>query len=103
MKTGNARAQEVLSVNEQLAKTMMRKRALHYVEKRDDFELKVARITRRLQKLIQEGEHWKQKFEMFEKYAERLTQESNDLKAKIDREQREARRLSNSELRFARL
>ncbi|KLT44188.1 hypothetical protein CC85DRAFT_257235, partial [Cutaneotrichosporon oleaginosum] len=78
-----------------IAKAMMRKRALHYVEKRDDFELKVARITRRLQKLIQEGEHWKQKFEMFEKYAERLTQESNDLKGRIDKEQREARRLSN--------
>lgn len=71
---------------------------MHYVEKRDDFELKVARITRRLQKLIQEGEHWKQRFEMFEKYAERLAQESADLKAKIDREQREHKRLSNSEL-----
>ncbi|BEI89114.1 uncharacterized protein CcaverHIS019_0204760 [Cutaneotrichosporon cavernicola] len=94
-KTGNARVQEQLTVNEQMAKAMMRKRALHYVEKRDDFELKVARITRRLQKLMLEGEHWKQKFEMFEKYAERLTQESNDLKGKIDKEQREARRLSN--------
>jgi hypothetical protein len=97
-KSGFARAQEQLTANEQIAKAMMRKRALHYVEKRDDFELKVARITRRLQKLIQEGEHWKQRFEMFEKYAERLSQEAADLKAKIDREQREARRLSNSEL-----
>lgn len=69
---------------------------MHYVEKRDDFELKVARITRRLQKLIQEGEHWKQRFEMFEKYAEKLAQESAELKAKIDKEQREAKRLSNS-------
>ncbi|TXT13185.1 hypothetical protein VHUM_01586 [Vanrija humicola] len=86
---------EQLTANERLAKAMMRKRALHYVERRDDFELKVARITRRLQKLIQEGEHWKHRFELFEKYAERLSQEANDLKAKIDKEQREARRLSN--------
>lgn len=96
-KSGNARVQEQLTANERLAKAMMRKRALHYVERRDDFELKVARITRRLQKLIQEGEHWKHRFELFEKYAERLSQEANDLKAKIDKEQREARRLSNSE------
>ncbi|KAL1406980.1 hypothetical protein Q8F55_006393 [Vanrija albida] len=94
-KSGNARVQEQLTANERLAKAMMRKRALHYVERRDDFELKVARITRRLQKLIQEGEHWKHRFELFEKYAERLSQEANDLKAKIDKEQREARRLSN--------
>ena len=97
-KSGFARAQEQLTANERIAKAMMRKRALHYVEKRDDFELKVARITRRLQKLVQEGEQWKQRFETFEKYAERLSREAEDLKAKIDREQREARRLSNSEL-----
>ena len=30
---------------------------VHYVETRDDLELKVARINRRLQKLIQEGDH----------------------------------------------
>jgi chromosome segregation ATPase len=89
------RAQEQLTVNERLAKAMMRKRALHYVEKRDDFELKVARITRRLQKLVQEGEQWKHRFETFEKYAERLSREAEDLKGKIDKEQREARRLSN--------
>lgn len=72
---------------------------MHYVERRDDFDLKLSRITRRLQKLVQEGEHWKQRFETFERYAERLAIEASELKLKIDREQREARRLSNSELK----
>ena len=71
---------------------------VHYVERRDDFDLKLSRITRRLQKLVQEGEHWKQRFETFEKYAERLAIEASELKLRIDKEQREARRLSNSEL-----
>ncbi|EIW71142.1 hypothetical protein TREMEDRAFT_27360, partial [Tremella mesenterica DSM 1558] len=70
-------------------------RLVHYVETRDDLELKVARINRRLLKLMQEGEHWKQQFETFEKYADRLAQEANELKTKIDKEKREARRLSN--------
>ena len=30
---------------------------VHYVETRDDLELKVARINRRLSKLVQEGDH----------------------------------------------
>nr|XP_031858204.1 uncharacterized protein CI109_006347 [Kwoniella shandongensis]KAA5525276.1 hypothetical protein CI109_006347 [Kwoniella shandongensis] len=94
-KTGMARAQAQLTVGEQLAKTMMRKRALHYVETRDDLELKVSKINRRLLKLIQEGEHWKQQFETFEKYADRLTVEANELKSKIEKERREAKRLSS--------
>ncbi|WWC59598.1 uncharacterized protein I303_102156 [Kwoniella dejecticola CBS 10117] len=95
MKSGMARPQAQLSVGEQLAKAMMRRRALHYVETRDDLELKVAKINRRLLKLIQEGDHWKKQFEMFEKYADRLTVEANELKTKIERERREAKRLSN--------
>ncbi|WVQ98203.1 hypothetical protein IAU59_005325 [Kwoniella sp. CBS 9459] len=95
MKTGMARPEAQLTVGEQIAKAMMRRRALHYVETRDDLELKVAKINRRLLKLIQEGEHWKKQFEMFEKYADRLTIEANELKTKIDRERREAKRLSN--------
>ncbi|WWC68082.1 uncharacterized protein I206_102001 [Kwoniella pini CBS 10737] len=95
MKSGIARPQAQLSVGEQIAKAMMRRRALHYVETRDDLELKVAKINRRLLKLIQEGDHWKKQFEIFEKYADRLTVEANELKTKIDRERREARRLSN--------
>ncbi|WVQ79913.1 hypothetical protein IAT38_002014 [Cryptococcus sp. DSM 104549] len=94
-KTGMARAQAQLTVGEQLAKSMMRRRALHYVETRDDLEIKVAKINRRLLKLIQEGEHWKNQFETFEKYADRLTVEANELKSKIDRERREAKRLSS--------
>ncbi|WRT64656.1 uncharacterized protein IL334_001590 [Kwoniella shivajii] len=95
MKTGMARPQAQLTVGEQLAKAMMRRRASHYVETRDDLELKVAKINRRLLKLIQEGDHWKKQFEMFEKYADRLTVEANELKTKIERERREAKRLSN--------
>ncbi|OCF58670.1 hypothetical protein L486_03160 [Kwoniella mangroviensis CBS 10435] len=95
MKSGMARSQAQLSVGEQLAKAMMRRRALHYVETRDDLELKVAKINKRLLKLIQEGDHWKKQFEMFEKYADRLTIEANELKTKIERERREAKRLSN--------
>lgn len=76
---------------------------VHYVERRDDFDLKLSRITRRLQKLVQEGEHWKQRFETFEKYAERLAIEASELKLRIDKEQREARRLSNSELSVLRI
>ncbi|WWD07517.1 hypothetical protein V865_005618 [Kwoniella europaea PYCC6329] len=95
MKSGMARPQAQLSVGEQLAKAMMRRRALHYVETRDDLELKVAKINKRLLKLIQEGDHWKKQFEMFEKYADRLTIEANELKTKIERERREAKRLSN--------
>lgn len=94
-KSGFLRAQEQLSANDMLAKAMMRKRALHYVERRDDFDLKLSRITRRLQKLVHEGEHWKQRFETFERYAERLAVEAAELKLRIDREQREARRLSS--------
>lgn len=82
---------------------------MHYVETRDDLEVKVARINRRLLKLVQEGDHvrvvymprltcqWRAQFEQFEKYADRLAQEANDLKAKIEKERREARRLSTSE------
>ncbi|WWC86769.1 uncharacterized protein L201_001648 [Kwoniella dendrophila CBS 6074] len=95
MKSGVPRPQAQLSVGEQLAKAMMRRRALHYVETRDDLELKVAKINKRLLKLIQEGDHWKKQFEMFEKYADRLTVEANELKTKIEKERREAKRLSN--------
>lgn len=77
------RAQARLTVGEQLAKAMMRRRAcksgfkfdqpkkkkwtffhsivcpraVHYVEARDDLEIKVGKINRRLLKLVQEGEH----------------------------------------------
>ncbi|OCF45755.1 hypothetical protein I317_00243 [Kwoniella heveanensis CBS 569] len=95
MKTGMARPEAQLTVGEQIAKAIMRRRALHYVETRDDLELKVAKINRRLLRLIQEGDHWKKQFEKFEKYADRLTIEANELKTKIDRERREAKRLSN--------
>ena len=70
-KSGMSRQQAHLTVGEQLAKTMMRRRAceptvstpqselttVHYVETRDDLEVKVAKINRKLQKLTQEGEH----------------------------------------------
>lgn len=75
------RAQARLTVGEQLAKAMMRRRAcksgfkfdqrkkrgdifshsivrpraVHYVEARDDLEIKVGKINRRLLKLVQEG------------------------------------------------
>lgn len=94
-RSGVGRAQAQLTVGEQLAKAMMRRRALHYVEARDDLEIKVAKINRRLLKLIQEGEHWKSQFETFEKYADKLTNEANELKIKIERERREAKRLSS--------
>ncbi|WVQ75890.1 hypothetical protein IAR50_005524 [Cryptococcus sp. DSM 104548] len=94
-RSGVNRAQAQLTVGEQFAKGMMRRRALHYVEARDDLEVKVAKINRRLLRLIQEGEHWKSQFETFEKYADRLTIEANELKTKIERERREARRLSS--------
>lgn len=79
------RAQARLTVGEQLAKAMMRRRAcksgfkfdqpkkkkkghfflthivcpraVHYVEARDDLEIKVGKINRRLLKLVQGGEH----------------------------------------------
>ncbi|WVN89327.1 uncharacterized protein L203_104549 [Cryptococcus depauperatus CBS 7841] len=92
---GVGRAQAQLTVGEQLAKAMMRRRALHYVEARDDLEVKVAKINKRLLKLIEEGEHWKSQFEAFEKYADKLTIEANELKTKIERERREAKRLSS--------
>ncbi|WVR04747.1 hypothetical protein IAU60_001758 [Kwoniella sp. DSM 27419] len=95
MRTGMARSEVQLSAGEQLAKAMMRRRALHYVETRDDLELKVAKIDRRLLKLVQEGEHWRKQFELFEKYADKLTLEANELKIKIDRERKEAKRLSS--------
>ncbi|UOH84230.1 hypothetical protein LQV05_001024 [Cryptococcus neoformans] len=94
-RSGVGRAQARLTVGEQLAKAMMRRRALHYVEARDDLEIKVGKINRRLLKLVQEGEHWKSQFETFEKYADKLTIEANELKIKIEREQREAKRLSS--------
>ncbi|ODO08610.1 hypothetical protein L198_00341 [Cryptococcus wingfieldii CBS 7118] len=102
-RSGVNRAQAQLTVGEQLAKGMMRRRArkllpslsIHYVEARDDLEVKVAKINRRLLRLIQEGEHWKSQFETFEKYADRLTVEANELKTKIERERKEARRLSS--------
>lgn len=69
-KSGVGRQEARLTVGEQLAKAMMRKRArerythahsltslVHYVETRDDLELKVARINKRLQKMVVEGEH----------------------------------------------
>ncbi|ORY21289.1 AEX-3 domain-domain-containing protein [Naematelia encephala] len=93
-RSGMSRHQAQLTVGEQLTRTMMRRRALHYVETRDDLELKVARINRRLLKLVHEGDHWKTQFEQFERYADKLAQEANDLKVKIDREKREAKRLS---------
>ena len=70
-RSGMPRQQAQMTVGEQLAKVMMRRRAreclhevkgplllktVHYVETRDDLELKVAKINRRLQKLAQEGE-----------------------------------------------
>jgi len=75
-KSGVARQQAQLSLGEQLAKTLMRRRAresillspslsvldsdhlltVHYVETRGDLDLKVARVNRRLMK-VQEGDH----------------------------------------------
>lgn len=72
-----ARQQAQLSLGEQLAKTLMRRRAresillspslsvldsdhlltVHYVETRGDLDLKVARVIRRLMKVVQEGDH----------------------------------------------
>lgn len=72
-KSGLNRGSMPISVGEQIVKEMMRKRAgelavirdlnvsqltgiAHYVEARDDIEIKVAKINGRLMQLMQEGE-----------------------------------------------
>ncbi|TFK57081.1 hypothetical protein OE88DRAFT_1620912 [Heliocybe sulcata] len=83
-----------LSTAELHIQLSIRKRAMAFVDARDDLETKIGRLSRRLNFLMTESDLWRDKFVTFEQYAEKLSVEANDLRGKINKEQKETRRLS---------
>jgi nicotinamide N-methyltransferase len=83
-----------LTAAEQLVQLSIRKRAMAFVDARDDLETKIGRLSRRLNFLMTESDLWRDKFVTFEQYAEKLSAEAGQLRAKINKEQRETKRLS---------
>ncbi len=92
---GTVRPVPSLSPAEQHIQHSIRKRAMAFVDARDDLETKIGRLSRRLNFLMTESDLWRDKFVTFEQYAEKLSVEANDLRAKINREQKESKRLSS--------
>lgn len=92
---GTVRPPPSLTVAEQHIQHSIRKRAMAFVDARDDLETKIGRLSRRLNFLMTESDLWRDKFVNFEQYAEKLSVEANDLRTKIGKEQRESKRLSS--------
>ncbi|KAI0094887.1 AEX-3 domain-containing protein [Irpex rosettiformis] len=92
---GTVRPVPSLTPAEQHIQHSIRKRAMAFVDARDDLETKIGRLSRRLNFLMTESDLWRDKFVTFEQYAEKLSVEANDLRAKINREQKESKRLSS--------
>ncbi|PSS37752.1 hypothetical protein PHLCEN_2v445 [Hermanssonia centrifuga] len=92
---GTVRAPPRLSTAEQHIQLSIRKRAMAFVDARDDLETKIGRLSRRLNFLMTESDLWRDKFVSFEQYAEKLSVEASDLRSKINKEQRETKRLSS--------
>ncbi|GJJ09686.1 hypothetical protein Clacol_003910 [Clathrus columnatus] len=84
-----------LSAAEQLAQVTIRRRAMAFVDARDDLETKIGRLSRRLNFLMSESDLWREKFITFEHYAEKLSSEAAELRSKINKEQKESKRLSS--------
>ncbi|KAF9270222.1 hypothetical protein L218DRAFT_992865 [Marasmius fiardii PR-910] len=91
---GSVKRQPHLTAAEQYIQLSIRKRAMAFVDARDDLETKIGRLSRRLNFLMTESDLWRDKFITFEQYAEKLSGEANQLRAKINKEQRETKRLS---------
>ncbi|KAI0321341.1 AEX-3 domain-containing protein [Amylostereum chailletii] len=91
---GTPRRAPQLTVAEQHIQYSIRKRAMAFVDARDDLETKIGRLSRRLNFLMTESDLWRDKFVTFEQYAEKLSVEANELRSKINKEQRESKRLS---------
>ncbi|KAL0071973.1 hypothetical protein AAF712_000896 [Marasmius tenuissimus] len=91
---GSVKRQPHLTASEQYIQLSIRKRAMAFVDARDDLETKIGRLSRRLNFLMTESDLWRDKFITFEQYAEKLSAEANQLRAKINKEQRETKRLS---------
>jgi len=91
---GSVKRQPHLTAAEQYIQLSIRKRAMAFVDARDDLETKIGRLSRRLNFLMTESDLWRDKFITFEQYAEKLSAEANQLRAKINKEQRETKRLS---------
>ena len=92
---GTVRSVPSLTPAEQHIQHSIRKRAMAFVDARDDLETKIGRLSRRLNFLMTESDLWRDKFVTFEQYAEKLSVEATDLRAKINREQKESKRLSS--------
>ncbi|KZT30581.1 hypothetical protein NEOLEDRAFT_1053137 [Neolentinus lepideus HHB14362 ss-1] len=91
---GSVKRPPRLSAAELHIQLSIRKRAMAFVDARDDLETKIGRLSRRLNFLMTESDLWRDKFVTFEQYAEKLSVEANDLRGKINKEQKETRRLS---------
>ncbi|KZT44375.1 hypothetical protein SISSUDRAFT_976953 [Sistotremastrum suecicum HHB10207 ss-3] len=91
---GAAKRMPQLTQAEKAVQRSIRKRAVAFVDARDDLETKIGRLSRRLNFLVTESDLWREKFITFEQYAEKLSTEAAELRAKINKEQRESKRLS---------
>ncbi|EPQ60637.1 hypothetical protein GLOTRDRAFT_68450 [Gloeophyllum trabeum ATCC 11539] len=91
---GSVKRPPRLSTAELHIQLSIRKRAMAFVDARDDLETKIGRLSRRLNFLMTESDLWRDKFVTFEQYAEKLSVEANDLRGKINKEQKETKRLS---------
>ncbi|ESK88877.1 denn (aex-3) domain protein [Moniliophthora roreri MCA 2997] len=91
---GSVKRPPHLTAAEQYIQLSIRRRAMAFVDARDDLETKIGRLSRRLNFLMTESDLWRDKFITFEQYAEKLSAEANQLRAKINKEQRETKRLS---------
>jgi EEF1A N-terminal glycine/lysine methyltransferase len=92
---GTVRSPPSLTPAEQHIQYSIRKRAMAFVDARDDLETKIGRLSRRLNFLMTETDLWRDKFVNFEQYAEKLSAEANDLRTKVNKEQKESKRLSS--------
>ena len=92
---GTVRPPPKLTPAEQHIQLSIRKRAMAFVDARDDLETKIGRLSRRLNFLMTESDLWRDKFVTFEQYAEKLSVEASELRSKINKEQRETKRLSS--------
>ncbi|KAK7058963.1 hypothetical protein VNI00_001587 [Paramarasmius palmivorus] len=90
----SVKRQPHLTAAEQYIQLSIRRRAMAFVDARDDLETKIGRLSRRLNFLMTESDLWRDKFITFEQYAEKLSAEANQLRTRINKEQRETKRLS---------
>jgi hypothetical protein len=87
---------------------------VHYVESRDQLEIKVAKVNSRLAAIAVDGRFvsfslatsvvlkltfvkWRAEFQKFESYATQLAVHTERLRVMIDREKQDTKRYSNSE------